>query len=65
MNSEETLWDIEEVAKYLKVSKDTIHRWIETKQLPTIHVGKKWLFRKEEIDIWLDSMKSTSNGEER
>ncbi len=65
MNSEETLWDVEEVAKYLKVSKDTIYRWIETKQMPTVRVGKKWLFRKEEIDAWLDSMKSTSNGEER
>ena len=65
MTSEETLWDVEEVAKYLKVSKDTIYRWIETKQMPTVRVGKKWLFSKEEIDAWLDSMKSTSNGEER
>ena len=44
MNSEETLWDVEEVAKYLKVSKDTIYRWIETKQMPAVRIGKKWLF---------------------
>ena len=65
MSSDESLWKVEDVGKYLNVSKDTIYRWIETKQMPTVRVGKKWLFRKEEIDAWLDSMKSTSNGEER
>lgn len=65
MKSDESLWNADDVGKYLKVSKDTIYRWIETKQMPTVRVGKKWLFRKEEIDAWLDSMKSTSNGEER
>jgi len=65
MKSDESLWNADDVGKYLNVSKDTIYRWIETKQMPTVRVGKKWLFRKEEIDAWLDSMKSTSNGEER
>ena len=32
MTSEETLWDVEEVARYLKVSKDTIYRWLDTKK---------------------------------
>ena len=65
MKSDESLWNADDVGKYLNVSKDTIYRWIETNQMPTVRVGKKWLFRKEEIDAWLDSMKSTSNGEER
>ena len=56
MNSEETLWDVEEVAKYLKVSKDTIYRWIESKQMPAVRIGKKWLFRKESIDLWLKEL---------
>jgi len=54
MNSEESLWDIDEVAKYLKASKDSVYRWITKKHMPCMKVGKKWLFRKEEIDVWLD-----------
>ena len=59
MNTEESLWDIVEAAKYLKASKDTIYRWIDKKQMPALKVGKKWLFRREEIDGWLDSLNST------
>ncbi|MBQ4479575.1 MAG: helix-turn-helix domain-containing protein [Victivallales bacterium] len=56
MNSDESLWKVEDVGKYLNVSKDTIYRWIETKQMPAVRIGKKWLFRKEEVDTWLDSI---------
>ena len=58
MNSEESLWDIVEAAQNLKASKDTIYRWIDKKQMPTLKIGKKWLFRREEIDGWLDSLNS-------
>ena len=34
---------------------DTIYRWIEKKNMPAKRVGKKWLFKKEEIDIWIDA----------
>jgi len=56
MNAEESLWDIDEVAKYLKTGKDTVYRWIASKDMPSLKVGKKWLFRKEEVDAWLDSI---------
>lgn len=62
MVKEETLWDVDEAGKYLKVSKDTIYRWIDKKKMPAIRVGKKWLFRKEEIDAWLNM---AENREER
>ena len=39
MNSDDSLWDIDEVAQYLKVTKDPIYHWIEKK--PAIKVGKK------------------------
>ena len=53
MSADESLWDINEVAKYLKISKDTVYRWIEKKQMPALKVGKRWLFQKEEILSWL------------
>ena len=56
MNSNESLWTVDDVGKYLNVSRDTIYRWIEKKQMPAVRVGKKWLFRKDEIDAWLNTM---------
>lgn len=58
MNAEDSLWDIDEVAQYLKVTKDTIYRWIDKKQMPALKLGKKWLFRKAEIDKWVTSVGS-------
>ncbi len=65
MNADESLWDIDEAAKYLKATKDTIYRWIDKKCMPALKVGKKWLFRKEEIDGWLDSLNSSVHDGER
>ena len=62
MESDNSLWNVEAVGKYLNVSKDTIYRWIDKKSMPAIRIGKKWLFRKEEIDSWLNS---AENREER
>lgn len=42
-------------AGYINVTRDTIYKWISEKQMPAIRIGKKWLFRKKEIDIWLAS----------
>lgn len=39
----------------IQVSNDTIYRWIEKKQMPAKRIGKKWLFKKEEIDAWIDA----------
>lgn len=53
MNSEESLWNVPDVARYLNVRRDTIYRWLGKKKMPAIRIGKKWLFRREEIDAWL------------
>lgn len=39
--------------------------WIDKKELSELKVGKKWLFRKEEIDVWHNSLNSLDNKEER
>ena len=65
MSYDGNLWNAETAGKYLNVSKDTIYRWIETKQMPALKVGKKWLFRKEEIDAWLNLLNSSDHKEER
>ena len=44
---------LEEIAEHLGVSKDTIYRWISTKQMPAHKVGKLWKFKISEIDDWV------------
>ena len=62
MSSDESLWKAEDVGRYLNVSKDTIYRWIESKQMPAVRIGKKWLFRKESIDLWLKELERQQKG---
>lgn len=38
MKAEEDLWDINEVARYLKVSRETLYRWITANQMPAPQV---------------------------
>ena len=55
MDNENCWWTVDDVSRYLQVSNDTIYRWIEKKQMPAKRIGKKWLFKKEEIDAWIDA----------
>ena len=48
-------WTAEDVGRYLQVSSDTIYRWIEKKGMPAKRIGKKWLFKKAEIDAWINT----------
>lgn len=47
---------IDELAKYLKVTKKTIYYLIYQKSLPTVKFGSRLLrFRKSDIDKWIES----------
>jgi len=41
---------VDDISKYLSVTKDTIYKWIETLNMPAHKVGRKWMFQKTEID---------------
>ena len=45
---------IDELAKYLKVSKSTLYKLCQDGRVPGQKVGRHWRFRKETIDRWLD-----------
>ena len=51
-----------EVAAYLSVTPETIRTWIKKKKLPAIKPGKSWLFKKSEIDKWLDGESALEHG---
>lgn len=49
---------IEEAAKYLGVTKDTIRNWIKKTDIPAHKIGKLWKFKKSQLDSWVSSGKS-------
>ncbi|MDY0289845.1 MAG: helix-turn-helix domain-containing protein [Sphaerochaeta sp.] len=46
---------VEDIRHYLNVSKETIYRWIEQKSMPGHRVGRRWMFKQEEVDSWVRS----------
>ena len=54
MSTTEDRWlSVEEVGKYLGVSKDTVYRWIDTHSMPAHRMGRFWKFKKDEVDEWV------------
>ena len=47
------LMNIEELASYLKLEKQTIYNWLHEKKIAGIKVGHVWRFDKDAIDEWL------------
>ncbi len=49
------LMDTDELARYLKLEKQTIYNWLHQKKISGIKVGHVWRFDKKAIDKWLHS----------
>jgi excisionase family DNA binding protein len=43
---------IEELSKYLRVSKSTLYKLVREGKIPSQKVGRHWRFHKENIDRW-------------
>ena len=52
---------LEEVAKYLWVSKDSIYRLAQKGEIPASKLGNLWRFKKEEIDKWMRKKRNSQN----
>ncbi|MBW2000485.1 MAG: helix-turn-helix domain-containing protein [Deltaproteobacteria bacterium] len=46
---------VDEICQYLGISRDTVYKWIDQKDMPAHRVGRLWKFRKEEVDEWVRS----------
>jgi len=46
---------VEIMADYLEVSKDTIYNWIKERSMPAHKVGRKWMFKQQDVDNWIKS----------
>ena len=47
------LMDVDDLAKYLKLEKQTIYNWLNQRKLTGIKLGGVWRFDRAEIDRWL------------
>ncbi len=53
MASEEGWVGIADVAAHLSVGKDSIYRWVDSKDFPARKVGRLLRFRLSEVDEWV------------
>lgn len=53
MQQTEPWYSVEEIAKHLGVSKETIYRWLERGGIPSHRMGKLWKFKASEVDQWV------------
>jgi excisionase family DNA binding protein len=51
----EPWYSVEEIARHLGVSKETIYRWLEKELIPAHRMGKLWKFKPSEVDSWIKS----------
>ena len=49
------LMDIEELADYLRLKKQTLYNWLNQGKISGIKVGGVWRFDRREVDAWLKS----------
>jgi excisionase family DNA binding protein len=47
------LLNIDELADYLRLQRQTIYNWLHQGKISGIKVGGVWRFEKKEIDAWL------------
>ncbi len=52
---EDKWFTVDEICKYLNVSNETIYKWIDQIGLPAHKVGRRWMFKREQVDHWVQS----------
>ena len=55
MYEEDEILTIREVAKYLKMNERSIYKLAHQGLIPTVKIASQWRFRKDLIDVWLES----------
>ena len=50
----------EEVLGCLKVNPRTIYRLIKSGDLPAVRIGRRWRFRRADLDEWIERQRTAS-----
>lgn len=59
------LIDIDELADYLKLKRQTIYNWLHEGKITGMKIGGVWRFERREIDVWLKSRRRLSKTGEK
>jgi excisionase family DNA binding protein len=59
------LIDIDELAEYLKLKRQTIYNWLHQGKISGIKVGGVWRFDRRDVEAWLKSRRRVSTGEKQ
>lgn len=51
------LLTIEELARYLKISKHTLYKMVEKGKLPALKIANQWRFKKGDINKWVEKQR--------
>ncbi|MDD5566207.1 MAG: helix-turn-helix domain-containing protein [Candidatus Omnitrophica bacterium] len=54
------LMNIDELADYLRLKKQTIYNWLNQRKISGIKVGGVWRFDRKDIDSWIRSRRIIS-----
>ncbi len=49
---------LDEIADHLGVSRDTVYRWIDDREMPANKIGRLWKFKVSEVDKWVRAGKA-------
>jgi len=56
MAEPEDRWlSVDEICQHLGVSNDTVYRWIDRFEMPAHRVGRRWKFKKDQVDAWVEA----------
>lgn len=62
MAPEEGWVGVEDVAAHLRVAKESIYRWIDSKGFPAHRVGRLLRFKLSEVDNWVQARGGDDSG---
>jgi len=65
MQAIEPWYSVEEIARHLGVSKETIYRWLERRGVPAHRMGKLWKFKPSEVDQWVKDGRAGDDSRQR
>lgn len=55
---------LDDIARHLAVSRDTVYRWIKVRRMPSHRVGRQWKFKVSQVDAWVEAAQA-EEGEHR
>jgi excisionase family DNA binding protein len=57
--------NVEQAARYLGVSPDTLYKYLSEGKLPAFKLGNRWRLKKSTLDRWMEKQSKARNSKRR